>query len=258
MDAQPRLLVSVRNLEEARDAIAGGAEIIDLKEPDAGSLGMADRSSIQAVIQWKNSKRIDVPVSAALGELSEWDHRDYELIPEGLDYVKVGLAREDPFSFGQRLMDLRAQVASTQTNPPRWVTVAYADSRAACSPSVDDIARFAISSNSAGLLVDTYHKTGVPLTEIMSVDQLADLGSMLNQHGLFFAIAGQIQPNNVSDCLNVIRPQIIAVRSAACRHGDRTQPVSRSAVESLKRVLDSGQANQPTSLETSSTPTNKS
>ena len=35
----PRLLVSVRNSREAIDALAGGADWIDLKEPANGTLG---------------------------------------------------------------------------------------------------------------------------------------------------------------------------------------------------------------------------
>ena len=41
--AAVRLLVSVRNASEARAAINGGADVIDIKEPDHGPLGMADR-----------------------------------------------------------------------------------------------------------------------------------------------------------------------------------------------------------------------
>ena len=36
-----QLLVSVRSADEARTALAGGASIIDVKEPDHGSLGQA-------------------------------------------------------------------------------------------------------------------------------------------------------------------------------------------------------------------------
>ena len=39
--SQPSLLVSVRCVDEVAAAIEGGAEIIDVKEPSHGSLGMA-------------------------------------------------------------------------------------------------------------------------------------------------------------------------------------------------------------------------
>jgi uncharacterized protein (UPF0264 family) len=39
-----RLLVSVANAAEARTALEGDADIIDVKDPSRGSLGMADAS----------------------------------------------------------------------------------------------------------------------------------------------------------------------------------------------------------------------
>jgi len=43
------LLVSVRTAAEATEALAGGASIIDVKEPRAGPLGAASPSVIGAI-----------------------------------------------------------------------------------------------------------------------------------------------------------------------------------------------------------------
>jgi uncharacterized protein (UPF0264 family) len=40
------LLVSVRDAAEAADALAGGADLIDVKEPNAGSLGAAGHPTL--------------------------------------------------------------------------------------------------------------------------------------------------------------------------------------------------------------------
>ena len=39
---RPGLLVSVRSADEAIAALAGGADVIDVKEPNRGALGAAD------------------------------------------------------------------------------------------------------------------------------------------------------------------------------------------------------------------------
>ncbi|MES1213307.1 MAG: (5-formylfuran-3-yl)methyl phosphate synthase, partial [Singulisphaera sp.] len=44
------LLVSVRDANEARDALLGGADLIDLKEPTRGSLGRVDSAMIGEVV----------------------------------------------------------------------------------------------------------------------------------------------------------------------------------------------------------------
>ena len=88
-----RLLVSVRSPVEARAAVAGGADIIDVKEPSRGSLGRADASVWQAV---RAVVPRSTPVSVALGELNEWLAPEPRQIPEsawaGIDYCKLGLA----------------------------------------------------------------------------------------------------------------------------------------------------------------------
>ncbi len=62
------LLVSVRDAAEAAASLAGGADLIDVKEPARGPLGRADAATIAAVVQAVGGR---VPVSAALGELRE-------------------------------------------------------------------------------------------------------------------------------------------------------------------------------------------
>ena len=44
----PGLLVSVRSAAEALSALAGGADVIDVKEPNRGSLGAADDETISS------------------------------------------------------------------------------------------------------------------------------------------------------------------------------------------------------------------
>lgn len=69
-----QLLVSVRNATEAIAATRGGADIIDVKEPLRGSLGCAAPDTIREIAH--ALRRITgsaVPLSLALGELTEWE-----------------------------------------------------------------------------------------------------------------------------------------------------------------------------------------
>src|SRR3954454_6660925 len=85
------LLVSVRSADEARAAVAGGATIVDVKEPDRGPLGCAGAAT------WRAVRRVvpaTVPVSVALGELGDWEEQAIPSTADwaGLAYRKVGLA----------------------------------------------------------------------------------------------------------------------------------------------------------------------
>src|SRR5689334_696643 len=117
----PGLLVSVRSADEALSALAGGAAVIDVKEPDRGPLGRAD------VAAWREVRRVvpaDVPVSVALGELREW--RGAPGPPPsafaGLSFRKLGLAGDGP----DWARDWAALRAAWGDGPP-WIAVVYAD-----------------------------------------------------------------------------------------------------------------------------------
>src|SRR5688500_3590527 len=84
-----RLLVSVRSAEEALLALAGGADLIDVKEPDRGSLGYADPAVWREVQQ---AVAFRVPMSAALGELLTDPVERLAAHATGFAYAKIGLA----------------------------------------------------------------------------------------------------------------------------------------------------------------------
>ena len=87
-----RLLVSPMNTEEAQAALAGGADIIDVKNPKEGSLGANFPWAIRAVADLAKGR---VPVSATIGDL-EFKPGTASLAAlgaavSGADYVKAGL-----------------------------------------------------------------------------------------------------------------------------------------------------------------------
>src|SRR5256886_12111882 len=63
-----RLLVSVRGSVEARAAVAGGADVIDAKDPARGALGPVRRDRLAAIRRAGGAAR---PVSAALGDAGD-------------------------------------------------------------------------------------------------------------------------------------------------------------------------------------------
>src|SRR5204863_2047675 len=83
------LLVSVRSAAEAELALAGGADIIDVKEPRRGALGPADPIVWKEILERVAGR---VPVSAALGELHSDAIRGYASGAAGFAYAKIGLS----------------------------------------------------------------------------------------------------------------------------------------------------------------------
>src|SRR5579871_4323824 len=115
-----RLLISVRNIIEAENALAGGADLIDIKEPNNGSLGAADVSIGPKIAALVAGRR---PLSAALGELLDAETK----VPgAGLSFAKWGLGGCANRIDWPMLLRVRASAARRLNPQCQPVGVAYA------------------------------------------------------------------------------------------------------------------------------------
>jgi uncharacterized protein (UPF0264 family) len=227
-----KLLVSVRSSEEARAAIAGGAAIIDIKEPRCGALGRASPQT------WRAVRAVVpplLPLSAALGELNEWVEPAVARACAGtcssLGFVKLGLSAA-PADWRDRWRSVRDCLHEATAGRLSWVAVVYADWRAAGAPRPDDVLDEATQAHEfRGILVDTWDKHvpgGLGLNWEPFVNRVRSAG-------LFVALAGSL------DCAAIARlaplaPDIFAVRTAACLGEDRGGPIDPTRVADLART----------------------
>ncbi|MCA9009043.1 MAG: hypothetical protein KDB01_04820 [Planctomycetaceae bacterium] len=250
-----QLLVSVRSPIEAIAAVDGGADIVDVKEPQRGSLGCASPAMIQEIHSALNSHRVHPPLSVALGELPEWNAAPRDDIRQTIKataprFLKIGLAgtqsRNIPnltaaaasfrhsatASWFDEWQQLRSEIAESST----WVAVAYADADQAGSPGIDDVLSAAITSNCSVLLIDTHAKDTRSLFAHLAGSELMAIRERTLHHGLKLALAGQITLANLPDVIR-IEPDIIAVRGAVCDGGLRTASVSATLVQQFRAAF---------------------
>lgn len=222
-----RLLVSVRDAAEAEAAIAGGAGLIDIKEPLLGPLGKASNQVIENVIQRVGGR---CPVSAALGELLDLsDGQDFRFGP-GVSFVKCGLSGANGvIDWRQQIRSLRSRVESQVG--AKLVVAAYADWRPANSPSLSDLVDFSIAEQAPAFLIDTYAKGGGTLLDWLSFAELMQICSRLRIAGIPTALAGSLDREQIRR-LRPVRPAWFAVRGAACI-GGRDGTIQTDRVRSL-------------------------
>jgi uncharacterized protein (UPF0264 family) len=231
-----KLLVSVRSAVEAHAALAGGAAIIDIKEPSRGPLGRADCSI------WREVRQVvpgTVPVSVALGELNEWFDRERLALPRaawwGIAFRKLGLADAEP-AWCERWRKLREELggeavgrAGELGESSAWVAVVYLDWEAARAPDPDAVIREAVEiEDCRGVLFDTWDKsrrTGVDLNWKGRIARVRNAGR-------FVALAGSLDAEAIRR-LRPLEPDIFAVRGAACQAGDRHAPIDAGRVARL-------------------------
>lgn len=217
-----RLLVSVRSAPEARAALAGGAAIIDVKEPDRGPLGRAHVATWRAV---RAAVPARTPVSVALGELRDWGHPPTRPDYDGIAYRKLGLA-----GAGRHWQNDWAAVR--RAPGPGWIAVAYADWEAAGSPRPDEVLEAAIETGCAGLLIDTWDKR-----QRAEPGPLPDWIERARGAGLLVALAGGLDEDALRR-LAPLRPDVFAVRGAACTGGDRLAAIDPHRVARLAAAAE--------------------
>jgi uncharacterized protein (UPF0264 family) len=231
-----RLLVSVVSAEEARRALAGGADIVDVKDPSEGALGAPSPRVLSEVVREVGRA---APVSVALGDLPNMPHtaalaaRGAALT--GADYVKLGLRGVCELDGAVTLVRAVAEAVGPQT---AVIAAAYADASAldppalapACLPELAE--RAAVS----GVLVDTFVKDGRGLYHWVCESELTDLIVRTRSAGASVGVAGQLTRGQ----LRRVPADVVGVRSAVCRDGERMAELEAELVAAAAAELRAG------------------
>jgi uncharacterized protein (UPF0264 family) len=231
-----RLLVSVRNAEEARAALAGGAEIIDAKEPSLGALGPVDTEELRAIIAAVGGMR---PVSAALGDAGDAHalaHAARVAAEAGAMFVKVGFADVRELGAVRERLARVMDGALLPTSPCAVVAVAYADWDEVGGAAPSTVLAAAAAEGAMGVLLDTVRKDGAGLFRCLGRAALGSLVREARARSLMVALAGRITVEDMAFAYEA-GAEIVGVRGAACEHG-RAGRVRESRVRELVTARD--------------------
>lgn len=228
------LLVSVRNTREARSALAGGAAIVDVKEPLHGSLGAADPQTVTEVAR---ELRGQVLLSVALGEILEQPEESSPVdLPAGIEFAKFGLAgcATDP-QWESKWVRLLRRLPDNVSR----VAVAYADWQRALSPDPRRVVSLGARHQCRAVLIDTYRKDSGSLLNHLPGDELTEIVNLGRQLGMLVVIAGSVDLPVIKR-LAELQPDYFGVRGAVC-HGSRTGPLDPRRVRQLVDFLSQQQ-----------------
>jgi uncharacterized protein (UPF0264 family) len=223
----PKLLVSVVSAEEARLAVAGGADIVDVKDPHEGALGAPSPRVLSEVVRAVGGA---APISVALGDLPDLPHTaalaGRGAAVSGADYVKVGLRGVRGID---RALAMMSAVLDAVGDGTAVIAGAYADAGALDPPAIAPASLPALVARTgiAGALVDTYVKDGRGLYRWLSEAELTDLIARTHRLGAAFAVAGQLRLGE----LRRVDADVVGVRSAVCRGCDRSAELDVDLVE---------------------------
>src|SRR5262245_40782717 len=184
-----QLLVSVSSALDAAAALAGGADLIDAKDPAAGVLGAVSLDQFHRIVSAVAGAR---PVTAALGDA--WDEAVIErsagaFAAAGATFVKIGFAG---IASADRVADLIAAAVRGVSGAPGAracvVPVAYADADGARAMSGDVLVGIAARVGVVGVLLDTFDKRRGTLRDLIPQRALGAWVATAHDAGLFVAL----------------------------------------------------------------------
>ena len=229
------------NEKEAIEAIAGGADIIDVKNPKEGPLG-ANFPWVIKKIRELTPKTIQVSCTigeapnlpgsislAALGAASL-----------GVDYIKVGLYGFKVPEEATNLLKNVNRAAKECTPCIKVVAAGYADAKRINSLDPLLIPEIAHNAQVDVAMLDTAVKDGKNLFNFLNIKQLEEFVKLSHEFGLQAALAGSLKKEDLSAVYN-LGADIAGSRGAACSNNDRakgqiTEKQVRDLVLSIKEA----------------------
>ena len=218
-----KLLISPINENEALEAIAGGADIIDVKNPQEGALGANFPWVIKKIREITPKK---TQVSCTLGDVPNLPGSvslaALGAASLGVDYIKLGLCG---FKSPQEAIYLLQMVnkAAKEYNPKiKVVAAGYADAERIGAIDPLEIPEIASKAQVDISMLDTAIKDGKTLFDFLTVEKLAKFVELSHDFGLEVALAGSLRKEDLP-AVYFLGADVAGLRGAACTNSDRSR-----------------------------------
>jgi dihydroneopterin aldolase len=227
------MLASVGDRGEAEIAIAGGADIIDLKDPSRGAFGAVDPATVRDTVIAVAGRR---PVSAVLGEVPMQPGALADAVAAmaeaGADTLKLG------FFFPAHDPDAIIRALAPLARRQKLIAVLFAD----LAPDLALLPRLA-AGGFVGAMLDTAAKGGAGLLEQWDLPALRRFVLGCREQHLLCGLAGGLEAPDVPRLL-VLDPDVLGFRSALCGEAGRAGPIEPAAVRAIRALIppQAGQA----------------
>jgi dihydroneopterin aldolase len=221
------MLASVTGPEEAEIAIAGGVDIIDLKDPSAGAFGSLP---IERISETVASVALRRPTSAVTGDPKMQPHAAVRTVngiaATGVDYVKVGLF--PPEESQRAIIGALAETAAAT----RLVACLFADREGNLIRLIAPLAE----AGFAGVMLDTADKSAGRLLARAGIPALSAFAQAAKDRGLFVGLAGGLEAPDVPRLLS-LTPDFLGFRGALCAAGKREAGIDLAAVMAIRKLI---------------------
>jgi len=231
-----KILISVTSIEEARLASAGGADIIDLKDPDNGALGALPLDKIAEVVRFVKTQTVygDKVTSATIGDLPL--HPDLiarqagRLLETEVDIVKIGFFSEPGLQFADYeycLNGLKALAAKGA----KLIAVLFAE-----HSYPEGLLALIKNAGFYGVMMDTAEKNGATFLDYHSIEFVRTMARTLQDHGLMFGLAGSLKLQHVAG-IKEINPDYVGFRGGVCVNNLRNLAIDSDKIRAIRQSM---------------------
>jgi|YelNatPaOPRAMG01_1025707.scaffolds.fasta_scaffold37928_2 uncharacterized protein (UPF0264 family) len=211
-----KLLVSVTDEIEALEALKGGCDILDVKNPSEGALGAAHPTLIRKIVEIVEGK---VEVSATIGDLPNLPGTAslaaLGAASLGVNYVKAGLYDVKNFDEALKMASWIVKAAKEFYSKLKIIICGYADHAFLGSLNPLNLPIIAEKAEADGILIDIKNKSSKNLFYYLSFEELRSLVKEAHEYGLTVALAGSLGLNDVEK-VKRLEADIIGVRRSIC------------------------------------------
>ena len=229
------LLVSVQNMAEALEADKGGADIIDIKNLQEALVGSGHPDLVEEVRERiPAEKHVSVTLGVVPNQAGTVAMAARAAAMLNATSVKVGFCETDYDTALDILKESRRALRGYDT---KLIGSLFADNHLFGGLEPRQMVKLARESECDGFLIDTLTKDGRNLFDFIPEDELREMVMEAKGYGLSAALSGHLRLSDLDE-LARINPDIVGVRGAVCRSGERDLAVAAEAVAHFKHELD--------------------
>ncbi|MEZ2126853.1 MULTISPECIES: (5-formylfuran-3-yl)methyl phosphate synthase [unclassified Sinorhizobium] len=219
------MLTSVQDRREAEIVLQAGADIIDVKNPALGALGVADIRQIVDVVGFVSGRK---PVSAACGEFSDNSEvvraKVEEVAATGVDFIKIGFPSSPHVAADAEAL---ADIAGRK----RLIAVLFADHR-----YEENLMTSFAKTGFYGVMLDTDDKSKGRLLDHVPPDCISDFVAEGQRCGLMTGLAGSLEGPDIPRLLPS-KPDFLGFRGALCEGLSRHADIDAEATAKIRALI---------------------
>jgi uncharacterized protein (UPF0264 family) len=209
-----KLLISFKNSSEFDDNIIKGIDILDLKDPEKGSIGSWVSDDIKNVVKRFKKK---IKISATIGDITSSKillNKLTSFDDFGLDYIKFAYFSKEISGLEKLINDIGKIKFKT-----KLVFVIFVDEPKILG-FVDKNLDFLKKKKLNFILLDTFKKNNRDLTSYCESKYLDSFIKKCSIKKIKVGLAGRLRFEHIEE-LKILKPYLVGFRSAVCLDNKR-------------------------------------